>query len=166
MKKLKKLKVWQLVLALVLVVGLSVGFVLLVSFTSGSGKIVLGDEYRCEGEDCTLRRSDSEEVNVLMNERKTFVVFVGQDHCVTADALEDIVYDYVVEHGIVFLRLSFSEMKETALSESIKYYPSVGIVSKGQLVAFLRADSNEDAAAFSDYGEFSRWFEQYVLVEN
>jgi len=162
----KKLKIWQLAILLVTVVGVTVGFALLLVFTSGPGKISLTDDFLCKDEYCNFYNIEPEEYNELVAKKDSFVIFIDQGGCRTASTLRDIVSEYMDEHKVIFAKMSFSDMKETNLSENIKYYPSVAVISRGELAAFLHADSDDDADSFSDYEEFSRWIEQYLLVEN
>ena len=77
------------------------------------------------------------------------MVFVDQGGCKTADNLRGFVLDYAKEKGLKVYRLFFGDMKETSMHDKVKYYPSVVMVSKGRIVGFLRADSDEDAVVYN-----------------
>ena len=160
---MKNLKVWQLVLLLVIVIGGSVLFVGLSSGWFSSVNVKLSPEYLC-GENCDGEFLDltPEEYEKLVAEKKSFMVFVDQGGCTTADRLRGFVKDYASSSGIRVYRIDFSDMKETSLHESVKYYPSVALVSSGTVVGFLRADSDEDSDAYNKYEAFLDWMGKYV----
>ena len=163
---MKKLKVWQLIVLLVAVIAATVGFALLIVFTSGPGKIKLTDDFLCKEEYCNFYNIEPEEYNEMVAKKESFVIFIDQGGCRTASTLREIVSEYMDEYKVIFAKMSFSDMKETSLSENIKFYPSVAIINKGELVAFLHADSDEDVDYFSDSVAFFSWISQYLLVEN
>ena len=160
---MKNLKVWQLVLLLVVVIGGSVLFVGLSSGWFSSVNVKFSPEYLC-GENCDGEFLDltSEEYEKLVAEKKSFMVFVDQGGCTTADRLRGFVKDYASSSGIRVYRIDFSDMKETSLHESVKYYPSVVLVSSGKVVGFLRADSDEDSDAYNKYEAFLDWMGKYM----
>lgn len=158
---MKKLKVWQLVSLLILVV---VGALLFVGGVAGwffEEKVEV--EYSCEGE-CGREYIDltPEEYEQMIREHRSFVVMVDQGGCTTADRLREYVLDFASYKGIKVFRISFEEMKETTLHEYIKYYPSVGIISDGKVVGWLRADLDEDAPAYNNYEDFVKWIDKFL----
>ena len=162
-QKLSGLKVWQLVVLLLVVVGGAVLFVGAASGWFGGDKVVLDVEYYC-GDDCDgeflqLNRAEYEE---LVRNDGSFVVFVDQSGCTTADRLRGYVTDYALEAGVEVYRMMFSEARETSLHDFVKYYPSVVVVSKGRVVGYLRADSDEDADMYNDYDKFVEWMGRYL----
>lgn len=158
---MKKLKVWQLVSLLILVV---VGALLFVGGVAGwffEKKVEV--EYLCEGE-CGREYIDltPEEYEQMIREHRSFVVMVDQGGCTTADRLREYVLDFASYKGIKVFRISFEEMKDTTLHEYIKYYPSVGIISDGKVVGWLRADLDEDAPAYNNYEDFVKWIDKFL----
>ena len=161
----KQKQVFGLVIALVAVLLGGVLFMGAVSGWFGDSEIVLDEEYyctECDGEFMELANAEYEE---LINNNATFVVFVDQGGCTTADNLRGFVKDWTKENGIKVYRMMFSDMKETSLHESVKFYPSIAIVSKGKPVAWLRADADEDAAAYNNYDDFASWVEKYIAIK-
>lgn len=162
-QKLSGLKVWQLIVLLLVVVGGTVLFVGAASGWFGGGKVVLDAEYycgeSCDGEMMVLTGAEYEE---LVREGGSFVVFVDQSGCTTADRLRGYVSDYALKVGMKVYRMMFSEARETSLHDYVKYYPSVVVVSKGRVVGYLRADSDEDADMYNDYDAFVGWMKKYL----
>ena len=87
---------------------------------------------------------------------------VDQSGCTTADRLREYVTRYMTETGILVYRMMFAEVKESSLHEKVKYYPSVAVVSKGKIVAYLRADEDADADKYNDYDAFKAWIGKYL----
>ena len=159
---MKKLKVWQLVLILAVVV---LGGVLFVGaaagWFSGVQPIAVDAEYICT-DDCELMELSAEQYEALVQEKGSFVVFVDQPGCHTADELRGFVKKWSAENGVRFYRMWFSDVKETTLYNNVRYYPSVAVVSRGKVVAWRRADADADAGAYNEYEVFSEWMGRYV----
>ena len=162
-QKLSGLKVWQLVALLLVVVGSTVLFVGAASGWFGSGKVILDAEYYC-GESCDgeMTMLSGAEYEGLVRDGRSFVVFVDQSGCTTADRLRGYMTDYAREVGVKVYRMMFSEARETSLHDYVKYYPSVVVVSHGRVVGYLRADSDEDADYYNEYGAFTEWAKRYL----
>ena len=161
-EKRKQAGVLGLIVALVVVLFGSLLFMGLVGWF-GEAKITLDAEYicseECDGEYMELTKDDYAS---LVEAKKSFVVFVDQDGCTTADRLRGYVQDWATETGVKVYRMMFSEVKESSLHEYIKYYPSVVLVDKGKVRMYLRADSDDDAKMYNDYNEFETWIKRWV----
>ena len=168
MGKKRKPGALGLVIALVVVVFGGVLFMGAVSGWFSDNKVVLDEEYycseSCEGEDfMSLTISEYEE---LIKEKKSFLVFIDQGGCTTADRLREYVSNYALEHGLKVYRMMFSEVKESSLHDQVKYYPSVAMVSRGNVISYLRADSDEDAILYNDYEAFKEWMGRYLVFKS
>ena len=157
--------VGKLVLALVVVVLSGVLFVGAASgWFDGNEKVVLDAEYVCGAEcDGEFLEGESEaglntrEYEELIAAKKSFILLVDQGGCTTAERLKGYMRDFMKEAGVKTYRMMFSEVKNSSLHEKVKYYPSVVVVSRGEVIGFLRADSDEDAKMYNDYEEFKGW---------
>ena len=162
MGKEKKLQLRVLVVIVGIVVAL-LGGILIAGVMNGwfdDSAVILDPEYRMGGGE--IKELSVGEYEELTSVRKTFIVFIDQDGCTTADRMREFVTEYAEAHGLVIYRMMFSEMKETAMHEVVKYYPSVVIVSRGEVVGYLRADSDEDAEIYNDYEAFEDWMGQWL----
>ena len=162
-QRMSGLKVWQLLAGLLLVVGGTTVFIVLVSGMFDNSKATLDAEYfcseNCDGEYMDL---DASEYEKLMEEKKSFAVFIDQGGCTTADRLRGFVKDYASSHGFKVYRMMFEEMKKTSLHDFVKYYPSVAVISRGKVVGYLRADADEDSDAYNNYDAFLTWMQKYL----
>lgn len=156
----KQKKVIWLVVALVAVVCGGLLFVAAAAGWFDSGKATIDAEYLSEAPD--FMELSVDEYNNLVAEKKSFIVFIDQASCVTADRMEGFVQDFMKEKGVKVYKMMFQDMKETDLYERIRFYPSVAVISKGKLVGYLRADADEDAKAYNNYDDFKLWINQFL----
>ena len=161
-EKKKQMGVLGLIVALVVVL---FGGVLFVGAASGwfdSTKVTLDAEYVC-GESCDgeFMELDAAGYEELVKARKSFVVFVDQGGCTTADRLRGFMQDYAREKGVKIYRMMFEQVKESSLHNAVHYYPSVALISKGKVVGALQADSDADAPAYNDYETFKEWMKKF-----
>lgn len=161
---MKKLKVWQLVVGLVLVVSGSVLFAIGVSggFGSGESKAVLDEEYICEGCEFSYMDLESEEYEELITNKKSFIVMIDQGGCSTANTLKGFVKDFATDKGIKVYKMMYGDMRKTSMYDFVKYYPSVAVVSDGKVIGWLKANSDEDSDAYNQYEAFETWVNQYL----
>ena len=162
-EKKKQGGVLGLIVALVVVLFGGVLFVGAVSGWFDNEKVVLDEEYTCkdscDGEYMELDAASYEE---LIKAKKSFIVFVDQGGCTTADKLREYVVDWARETGVRVYRMMFDQTKESSLHDNVKYYPSVAVISKGKVAGYLRADSDDDAAAYNNYDDFKVWIGHYL----
>lgn len=128
----------------------------------GKQKFSLDDKYYGSGQINEI--SDSEFQNLIDNE-ETFAMFIYQPLCAASDALEKVLNEFVYKNQLTFYKMSFTNMKKTALGEEIKYYPSVVIYHEGQIVDYLDANSEEDEEIYQNIDEFTNWFAGYVKFD-
>lgn len=162
-EKKKQLGVLGLIIALVVVLVGSLVFVGAVSGWFDDPKVMLDSEYVCDNDSgCDYLELTAGEYDELVKAQKSFVVFVDQDGCTTADRLRGYVLDWATSAGVKVYRMMFSEVKKTSLHDYVKYYPSVAIVDKGMVRGYLRADSDEDVEMYNDYDAFNEWVGRYI----
>ena len=106
-----------------------------------------------------------EEFNELVENKESFAIFIYQPLCATSYEFNQVLTEFSKMHQISFYKMSFTDMKETELGDTIKYYPSFAIYQEGKLVDYLDANSNEDTDAYKSVEGFKSWFASYVKVE-
>ncbi len=161
----RKQKIGVLVVALVVMVLGGVLFVGAMAGWFGSAKVELSSEYYCE-EECTgeVISLSTEEYEEMIAAKKSFVLFITQPGCYTGEKMRGYVANYADEYDLKVFEMMFSDTKKTSLYPSVKHYPSVAVISEGKLVDALRTDSDEDAPAYNDEGEFGKWMGERVKV--
>lgn len=162
-RKKRKSILW-LVVGLVVVLGLSALFVGAVAgWFSATSPITLDGEYICNGEcDGEFMNVGAAEYEDLILNKRSFIIFVDQGGCIMANMMRGFVEDYAKIKGIKVYKIMFEDMKQTSLYEKISFYPSVAIISKGQVVDWLKADSDNDTSAYNDYDAFVEWMDGYI----
>ena len=157
-------QVFSLAIALVAVLLGGVLFMGAVSGWFGDERVKLDDEYYCS-DVCDNEFIDLsvEKYEELVERNATFLVFIDQDGYMTADNLRGFMKEWGKTNNVKIYRMMFSDMKETSLHDAIKFYPSVAVVSKGNVAVWLKADADEDAAAYNNYEDFVKWLEKRVL---
>lgn len=126
-------------------------------------QVEISSEYVCGAEGAEeFINLTPEEYEKLVSNEKSFVIFVDQDGCTTADGLRGRIIEYAKLKGIKINRIMFSDMKETSLHDNIRFYPSVAVVSGGDVVAYLSADSDADAPVYNDYNALEEWLNSYL----
>ena len=164
MKKKQGKKIWALVLALIAVVCGSVLFVGAVSgWFNGASVAEIDSEYYCDNK-CHLELKDIsvDEYNQMTSDNKSFVVVIDQGGCTTADRIKEYAISYSNKRRFQIFKIMYSGIKDTNLSEKVKYYPSVAVISKGKVVVALRADSDEDSPMYNNYEDFEKWLNRFV----
>ena len=101
------------------------------------------------------------EFEKMSAEGRSFLVFVDQTGCATAENLKVFLRDFLKSRGLFGYRMMFSKVKETSLGEVVKYYPSVAIIKNGEIVAHLRADEEEDADKYNNYDAFLNFMNNF-----
>ena len=162
-EKKRQAGVLGLIIALVVVLFGGLLFMGAVSGWFDNSKVVLDAEYFCKddcnGEYLELSKEDYEK---LIKDKRSFIVFIDQGGCKTADTLRSFMADFARSKGIKVYKMMFEDEKETSLHDTVKYYPSVVMVSKGKVVGYLRADSDEDAPMYNNYEDFEKWIRRYL----
>jgi|GEM_PF-681685 len=158
-------KVLGLVFGLVLIVLGGTLFIGAVAGWFSDSKVVLDEEYYCS-EDCSgeFTTVSVEELEKLRTMKKSFILFVDQGGCQTAERIRGYLSEYMKEKGVKAYRISFSNLKESSFYPTIRYYPSVAIVADGEIRGFLRADAEEDSDAYNNQEAFFDWIEGYLGV--
>lgn len=160
----KEKKIWVLVLALLVVVCGSVLFVGAVSgWFNGPVMAEIDSEFYCSSK-CYLELKDIsvDEYNEMTDAGKSFVVVVDQGGCTTADRIKEYAERYSNKRFFEIFKIMFSDIKKTNLGEKVKFYPSVAVISKGKVITWLRADSDEDSAAYNSYEDFEKWMNRFI----
>ena len=108
---------------------------------------------------------DVDSYNKLIENKESFAIFIYQPLCTTSYDFNKVLTEFSLDYQISFYKMSFANMMETDLKQSIKYYPSLVIFNEGKLVDFLDANSEEDINYYKNSDEFKNWFTSYVLLK-
>ncbi len=106
-----------------------------------------------------------DELNKLIDNKKSFAVFIYQPLCITSSDFESILSDFLIDAQISIYKIAFSDIKETNIGKSVKHYPSFIIYNKGKIVDFLEADKDEDVEYYLSKDGFTSWFKRHVKLK-
>ena len=107
-----------------------------------TGKIVLESKYYG---DSKLIEIDSDLFKKISNEN--YILYIYNNYCNLEVPCENIFKDYMDKYKISFLSMPFEELI---------------IVRNGDIVSYLKSDSDEDLDKYQDVNEFSKWINSYI----
>ncbi len=148
---------------------LSIAFTLMIiafgfKVTDKSGKtFYLEDNYYGKNNVTEIK---NDELKQLIDNKESFAVFVYQSMCVTSSDFESVLSDFLEDNQISIYKIAFSNIKDTDIGKSVKYYPSFIIYNKGKMIDFLEADKDEDVKYYTSKDEFESWFTKYIKLKN
>lgn len=108
---------------------------------------------------------EKENLNKLIKDKESFGIFIYQPLCSNSYEFNKVLTEFSKKYQISFYKMSYSNMKETKLGDSIKYYPSLVIFKDGKMIDFLDANSNEDINYYKTLRGLKKWFSKYVNIE-
>lgn len=99
-------------------------------------------------------------------ENDNYVLYTYNPYCTFEVPCDEIFKVFMEKYKVSFLSMPFNEFKKTKFYETVKYGPTVLIVSKGNIIAYLDANSNFDLAKYQKATAFETWIKKYVFVTN
>lgn len=108
---------------------------------------------------------DIGEMEQLINEEGSFVVFIYQPACSTSDEFEAVLEDFSEQNQVAIQKTAFVEAKKSGLVGELKYYPSFAIYREGRLVDYLDADDDNDLPYYKTVEGFTEWWRRYITTE-
>lgn len=142
------------ILSYILIVLILFGFYL---FNHKTNKIYLDDKYYNKG---SFIKVKSDSLSSLKNEN--YILFTYNNYCNMAIPCENIFQEFMKKYKIDFLSMPFDEFKKTSFYKKVKYAPSVIVVEKGKIVAYLDANSDNDLVKYQDVNKFKKWLDNYI----
>ena len=153
----KKPSIYAIIAAIVVIMAIISGILLI---NRGPIKITLDPEYNGSSEIIELESPESYED--LVNAKKSFIIFADQTGCTTAGRLRGYIKDYAEEKNIKYYHFMWEQLRQSTLHVQVKYYPSVIVISKGKVIDFLKADSDDYASYYNNYGDFKTWLDNLI----
>lgn len=122
--------------------------------------VVLDAEFYGESEAMDIDGAGYEKA---IAEKKSFVVLVDNENCVTARNMRKMMGGFPEELQFRYYRIMWPEALRVSLHDYVKYFPSVAVVRNGEMVAWLRADADEDAAYYNDAEALEGWLRRWIV---
>ena len=123
-------------------------------------KFYLSEKYYNQGEFITI---DSEQLKELNKE--SFIVYTYNNFCIFTTPCDEIFKVVMDKYKIDIVSVPFSELKKTDYYKTVKLAPSILIIKDGEIVTYLKADSDEDFKKYQDSKEFEKWLDKYIYLE-
>ena len=156
-KKLDKKRLTLIICgAVLLIVGLAG---LIITFLTQNQKFPLDPDQFGSSEFIDIT---GEEYEKLVSDKKSFLVFVDQEGCITARGLEERLGQISREKNLKIYHIMFSDARNTSMHENVKHYPSVVIIDKGKMAAWLKADADEDKERYNSLESLNQWLNNYI----
>lgn len=105
---------------------------------------------------------DKSEYEKMIAEKKSFVLMIDHEGCTATIKMRKMLQNLGENEQFKYYRIMWPDAKETNLHDYIKYSPSIAIINKGKIVAYLRADSDEDAAYYNDHDALKSWLISHI----
>ena len=113
-------------------------------------------------DEANLVEIDDSKFNELLENKESFAIFIYEPSCITSSEFSKVIEEFSEKYNLYLYSISFQDMKNTVLSEKVKFCPSFAIYKKGKLVDYLDASSDEDTDVYKSVDNLSEWFFGYV----
>lgn len=105
----------------------------------------------------------SDQVDGLIN--KKYILFTYNNYCSFTIPCDKIFEKFSKDYNIEILSISYEQFKTTSFYKTVKYAPSVMIISNNKIVAYLDAENNNDVDKYQNVDAFKNWLEKYIYLE-
>ena len=104
-------------------------------------------------------------IDDMMDNRESFILSVYPTETCFSDAGPNFNTNmsiFAIDNNLYFYNIGLLVYKQTNIYKQIKYAPTVIIVYKGKVLAYLDAESDEDSKCASSQEEFNKWITKYI----
>ena len=142
------------VLLIILIILIVLSFLVTIILKQNNKPFYLEDSYYGIN---NVTEINVDELNELINNKKSFAVFVYQPMCITSCDFEKVLDEFLEEEKISIYKIAFSDIRDTEIGKSVKFYPSFII---------LESNKDEDVNYYTSKEGFKKWFTKYVKLKN
>ena len=135
---------------------------LLVGCSAVEDKIYLTDKYYDNSNNSFLE-IDEDKINDLKGD--TYILYVFNSFCKFSIPCDSIFEEFMKNNNISIISIPYDKYKKTDFVKKVKYAPTIIIIHKNKIVAYLDADKDEDVDKYQDIKAFTNWVNQYVYLE-
>ena len=125
-------------------------------------KFYLDSEYYNNG---TINHLTKDELNNLQNNKSSYILFTYNSYCSFSIPCDLIFEEVVKKNNIDIYSMPFEVMKDTFIYDKVKYAPSVILINKGNIIAYLDPEKDSDLMKYQDTLEFEKWLDKYVYLD-
>ncbi len=124
-------------------------------------KIYLTEKYYVE--DGSFIKVTNDQLKELKNEN--YILYTYNSYCSFPIPCDSIFKEFMETYHIAFVSIPFAEFKESSFYPTIKYAPSIIVVNKQKVVAYLDANADDDLDRYQDVEKLKEWLEEYIYFE-
>lgn len=125
-------------------------------------RFYLEDKYYKEPKIIKIKK---EELKKLEANKESFLVLVNNSSCTASLTFCQILDKVLKNNQLIIYEISFSNIKETALFDYVKFYPSIAIYKKGKIVSALDAASEEHLPYYNTVEGLTDYITKYVILK-
>ena len=150
----KKAYIITIIISIILII---ITFSIIITKNRHIKKFYLDNVYYNQGEFIKIKYENFKKL-----EKSNYILYTYNNYCNFSVPCENIFKEFMQKYHIDFIDMPYNEYKKTELQKIVKYAPSIIIVKKGKVVAYLDANKNEDIEKYQDENEFEQWLNQYI----
>ena len=124
-------------------------------------KFYLDEEYYNEGKYIEVTK---EQISDLKDKKASYILFTYNSYCSFSVPCDNVFENVMKKYNIDVYSIPYEEGKKTYIKDTIKYAPSVLIINKGKIIAYLDPEKNEDVNKFQEEKEFEAWLDKYIYL--
>ena len=124
----------------------------------GKDRLYLTEKYYNNGEYITVSKEE-----LLSKESETYLLFTYNNYCNLSVPCDQIFAKFMKKYNIDILSIPYEDFKETSFYETVKFAPSILIIDKAEVIAYLDAEKDEDLNRYQDAEEFEKWLNEYIF---
>lgn len=109
-----------------------------------------------------LTDTSVEELDKLIDRKKSFLLFVYNDFCTFSVPCDNIFDEGSKELNMQILQIPYRDFKGSTLNKTVKYAPTIIIVKDGKVVRYLDAESDSDKKIYQNVKKFKKFILKYV----
>lgn len=128
-----------------------------------SNKFNLEEKYYKESK---IEKISNTELINLENNKESFLIFVNMPFCAASNEFDKVLKEFLNLHKITIYEISFSNIQETKLKTSVKYYPTIVIYKNGKIISLLDPNKKEHYKYYKTSKNLKIWLEKYLNLNN
>lgn len=122
-----------------------------------TNKFYLDDVYYNQGEYIKINHE-----NFKSLKNSSYILYTYNNYCNFSVPCENIFKTFMQKYNIDIIDIPYAEYKQTKLYSKVKYAPTIIIINKGKVIAYLDANKDEDIDKYQDEIKFELWLDKYI----
>ena len=107
---------------------------------------------------------NGDELKALENNNGNFVTFVFMPLYNASALFYDVVSEFIDTHEIKIYRVPFSNIGDTRMADTIRFFPTAVIYHNGLVKSYLDAESDDHLAYYQTAEGFESWLTKYIYL--